>query len=608
MFLTKKNTIFVAELIKKTVMNKQEVQQITVWQQAEEHYMIIDFLTKKEKLDREGTLFLARAYNEIEKYDQALELLDSIEDECQESAKWHYQKAYALFHKDNEHYIQAAALSGKAYELDPEDFDAKILMAQANKLEPMSERVERFWSWFAKNEKTLLDIASGETSLEHDELIEFINQGTSLISPNVYFNIGGGNEFTFCVEGSLYQFYLYPYIIAKAPEEIKSRWRFYPQKEEVKEPNFSFKMYGVDTDTNSLQIKPHYKEEENTFQIEYFVPNAEGIEDKKLDHLVYTFLELVIGEGVSYNYVAGIQRGEQSKDMIPLAELAEHIRATLKEKGKEYHTNPAKLYTVYRRNLEEQEENEDFVPRTDIFTGNTSFIELCSDYYQEEDFLYCGINSFGADAAFLCFYLSEGLEGQTILDLRYELEDKINETLEKQGLGYVFGSAMSEDIIYIDLMLYNFRDFLIENFNNQEDMLNNIFPEVYKENAQVQEILDNCSIFYSSFDNGVPMAQLFPDPEEEFEEDGQVHPELQGALGEVAEEMFGGMDMSAMTGEFDVAAMQNLAQQMLGQVDLESLGQEVREKGELDDSSLEEAYKEATKKMLEKLNQDSELD
>ncbi len=581
-------------------MNKQELQQISIWHQDEEHYMIIDFLLKKNDLTTDEKILLARAYNNLEKYDEALSLLNELQEECQKNSMYLYQKGYALFHKDDTCHIEAAALLGKAYELDPENFDAKILMAQANKLEPMSERVERFWQWFLENEESLLAIAKGDSSFNAEEGIQFINQGTALISPNLYFNIGGGNEFTFCVEGNLYPFYLYPYIIENAPKELKERWHFYSQKEEVKDKNFSFTMYDVDTDIQAVQVYPIYNPDENNFQVEYFVPNSDKCTEEERNHLFYTLLELVIGEGVSYNYISGIQEAEYKNEMIALSELSTYIKKILKENDKEFHTNPAQLYTVYRRNVEEQEEDIDFVPRSDIFSGNTSFIELCSEYYREEDFLYCGINSFGADAAFLAFYLPEGLDGQEVLDLRYELEDQIAESLKKQNLGYVFGSAMSEDIIYIELILFNFRDFLIQNFNDQDDLINNIFPSIYKQNTKVQEILNNCSIFYSSFDYGVPMAQLFPDPNEEFQEEGAIHPELNGALSESAQEMFGNLDPQTMMGAFDVEAVQNLAQEMLGQVDLEELSQNVRETGELDEDMLEKAYQDIIQKLNKK--------
>ncbi len=587
-------------------MKKQDLQQITAWHEAEEHYMIVDFLSKKGELDTDEKLLLARAYNNLDKYEQSIELLNSIREEADEIAKWHYYMGYALFHQDDEHHIEAASYLAKAYELDPENYDAKILMAQANKLEPMNERVQRFWQWFLNNEAILEKIAKSEANLDRNETIEFINEGTALISPNVYFNIGGDKEFTFCVEGCLYQFYLYPYIIEQAPAELKSRWQFFAQKEELKGGSFSFGMYGVQADIKSIKVRAIYNEDENNFDIEYYIPNAETLEEKELNHLFYTVLELVTGEGMSYNYISGIKSVELCDEMIALSDLPSLIREKLAELEKECYTNPAKLYTVYRGNIDEEDEEEEFVPRSDIFTGNSSFMELNADYHRGEDYLYCGINSFGADAAFLCFFLPDELEPQQVLDLRYELEDKISATLERQGSGYVFGSAMSRDVIYIDLMLFNFRDFLTDNFNDKEDIIEHIFPDLYRENEATKSILDECSIFYSSFDKGVPMAQLYPDPDEEYNEDGKVHPELQGALNEVSAEMFAGMDMNTILGNYDVEAMQNMAQQMLGQVDLEALTKEALAKEELSDKDLENAYNEVARKMMANLNKDTE--
>lgn len=88
---------------------------------------------------------------------------------------------------------------------------------------PFAYRVERFWNWFVENEKKLSEMIQPKTSEDANELTAFINEGTSLISDNLYYNLSVDNEFSFSVEGWPDLFILYPYIISRMPDCLKSR-------------------------------------------------------------------------------------------------------------------------------------------------------------------------------------------------------------------------------------------------------------------------------------------------------------------------------------------------------------------------------------------------
>lgn len=84
------------------------------------------------------------------------------------------------------------------------------------------------WNWFVENEKKLSEMIQPKTSEDANELTAFINEGTSLISDNLYYNLSVDNEFSFSVEGWPDLFILYPYIISRMPDCLKSRWKFNP--------------------------------------------------------------------------------------------------------------------------------------------------------------------------------------------------------------------------------------------------------------------------------------------------------------------------------------------------------------------------------------------
>ncbi len=500
-------------------MNTTELEQITQWHDADEHQKIIAFLTERDfkLLTTEDKSILARAYNNVDEYGKAIELLLSIADECQEDALWHFRMGYALYYRGDSEHLDAAYYFTKAYELDSEDLAARSMMLEANKLEPMTERVKKFWAWFAENEDTLLEIVSGASRFNREDIVDFINEGTDLISKNVYFNLGGNNEFTFCVEGKPYLFYLYPYIVEQAPKELKERWQFFTQKPELRGANFDFEMYNLKISVPEIKVKTHYKEKEEQFAVDFYIPNAEALDEDLRNHFFYTILELVVGEGLSYNYISGIQSVAEDREMIPLSELGNHIRSELEARELNLYYNPAELYTVYEP--KPQSEEEDYVPRHDIFLGNTCCMPNIIDYYNDRDYMYCGFNSFGAESAYLSFLLPEGLESQTALTIRNSLEDSIEEFLTERKLGRTLGAAIANGVLYVDVLLYNFREFLIQGFAAEELTRENIFPKGLDNQEALQPILDEMSIFFCSFYRDAPVAKLYPDDKEDEDEE-----------------------------------------------------------------------------------------
>lgn len=70
-------------------MNDELMEQIDEWHKAEKHQEIIDALEQIPEAERdfETTGFLARAYNNIEEYAKAAELLESVREEGAEDER-----------------------------------------------------------------------------------------------------------------------------------------------------------------------------------------------------------------------------------------------------------------------------------------------------------------------------------------------------------------------------------------------------------------------------------------------------------------------------------------------------------------------------------------
>jgi tetratricopeptide (TPR) repeat protein len=129
---------------------------------------------------------LASAYNNLDFYDQAIELLESCKDQGINDHYWHFRKAYAHFYKDEDD----LALIGfqKALELLPEDKDTLWFLGQLNNSETnTASNNENGIYWVAQLNAKLQPIDRGEyfedpltEMLEENDLGHVSGGGTAL--------------------------------------------------------------------------------------------------------------------------------------------------------------------------------------------------------------------------------------------------------------------------------------------------------------------------------------------------------------------------------------------------------------------------------------------
>lgn len=94
----------------------------------EKHQEIIDKieLLPNEEKNTEIIGILARAYNNVDNYEKAVELLKSIEEYEKNTSTWNYRIAYSYFYLDN--YLEAEKYFLKAIELNPNDKDSHLFL------------------------------------------------------------------------------------------------------------------------------------------------------------------------------------------------------------------------------------------------------------------------------------------------------------------------------------------------------------------------------------------------------------------------------------------------------------------------------------------------
>ena len=438
-------------------MNEDIKKQIEEWHESGNHQEIIDVLERIPVAERDYDTIgiLARAYNNIDGgCAKAAELLESIREEGEEDAVWNFRMGYSLYYLDNN--AEALRYFNKAYELNPEDEDTLYFIRQCNIYVPLAGRVERFWNWFVDNEATLSEMIHPKTQEDADEFMEFIHEGTALISENMNYNLGGDYEFTFSVEGWPDLFILYPYIISHMPESLKAKWKFNPFNRGT-DAAFGFRMYGTDIDTAKIMVRASYIEKTGSFQISYHEKGLNALPVNESDGAMWVILENTLGEGVSFKYIDSIEPAAKPKDgMIPLPELRKHIKETLEAHDRKFFDNPKDIYSTYKLNPQESDQL-----RYDVIIGSTCIDSIVADYYNDSTDIFDHVNSFGAQVVFIAFPNPDDTDGNDILNLRHDIEDIISDKiLEPMNLGQVIGGATGTHNSYIDLIVYDLITFI----------------------------------------------------------------------------------------------------------------------------------------------------
>ncbi|WP_028328658.1 tetratricopeptide repeat protein [Brachyspira alvinipulli] len=448
------------------------VEKINQLHENDEHEKIIDIITEIPEEERDTELFslLARAYNNIEKYDEALDTLMYIREEGIDNALWNYRVGYAYYYKGEKE--NAEMYFKKAYDLDNDDADAYnfYMLCSEDKDDGINfeERVNRFWKWFEENEKVISDFIEQKSDMSSEEIIEFVSNGVSLISNNLQFNFGGDYEFTFTVEGKEYLFYLTPRIVAAMPEKLKNKWKFSPYMKKQDITNSNFRIYNKDLSFNEILVSAEYDEDTNFFNLKFYNKKLNQLNENYAYNAFYIMLEHAVGENILKLYLLGdVERSDKKLDnTIELTKLYDFIMDTLKNKNKDIISDPINRYTVY-----ECKPTDSFF-REDIFIGNTCYMELISDYANYNIDAVVNISKMGARAAYLVYVFSDNENtdfddkdiNKKLLDERNNITDELESIMGKRGsgkeIGIILGNALGVVGGYIDLLLYNQDEFI----------------------------------------------------------------------------------------------------------------------------------------------------
>ena len=109
-------------------MLKNLIELLNILHKEERHQEIIDKIESlpNEEKTTEVIGILARAYNNIDNYKKAIELLKSIEKTEENTYIWNYRIAYSYYYLDN--YLKAKKYFSKAIEINPNEADPHLFL------------------------------------------------------------------------------------------------------------------------------------------------------------------------------------------------------------------------------------------------------------------------------------------------------------------------------------------------------------------------------------------------------------------------------------------------------------------------------------------------
>ena len=109
-------------------MENNLIETLNILHKEGKHQEIIDKIETlpSEEMNPEIIGILARAYNNVDNYEKALELLKSIEEYEKDTNVWNYRIGYSYYYLDN--YLEAKKHFLKAIEIDPTDSDSHLFL------------------------------------------------------------------------------------------------------------------------------------------------------------------------------------------------------------------------------------------------------------------------------------------------------------------------------------------------------------------------------------------------------------------------------------------------------------------------------------------------
>ena len=428
------------------------LKQCQKWHEEDKHQKIVDALEaiSAEERTPEMDMELARAYNNLadssepegrKLLHQALELMQSHEEELGDTYSWNFRMGYAYYYLDQEG--RALRHFEKALELHPGDDpklntrqDMEELIDSCKKgislpqfWECFRERTENWWETFAEMEAELRQMMDEDKDHTRGaELVDQMQETLNLVFDEISFEMGfNGEKYELILtpEGDKVKLFELVYFQKHASKEVLEHWNILVGRQPL--PNIGLRTEdGWNISGDDVQI---WLEEqgENSFAIsaycEKLLPmlrEAEG----RVWWMLTTLTDQVLGEIPHMRYIDSfdVLEAPRAEPSIPMSQLPDK----LKEKGANLSTDPEAYLNSYLGYKMEPNKDPDADWRLDVMVGSTNCVPLINGYLDADNDFMDALHADGAVAGFFCYPL-DTLREEEGTDKIFDFRDKLEE-------------------------------------------------------------------------------------------------------------------------------------------------------------------------------------
>ena len=428
------------------------LKQCQKWHEEDKHQKIVDALEaiSAEERTPEMDMELARAYNNLadssepegrKLLHQALELMQSHEEELGDTYSWNFRMGYAYYYLDQEG--RALRHFEKALELHPGDDpklntrqDMEELIDSCKKgislpqfWECFRERTENWWETFAEMEAELRQMMDEDKDHTRGaEIVAQMEETLNLVFDEISFEMGfNGEKYELILtpEGDKVKLFELVYFQKHAPKEMLKHWNILVGRQPLQ--NIGLRTEdGWDISGEDVQI---WLEEqgENSFAISAYCEKLLPMlreEEGRAWWMLTTFTDQVLGEIPHMRYIDSFDVLEEPKaePSFLLSQLPDKLR----EQGLELSTDPEAYLESYLGYKMEPKQDPDADWRLDVMAGSTCCVPLINGYLNADNDFMDDLHADGAVAGFFCYPLDTLREeegSQKIFDFRDKLEE-----------------------------------------------------------------------------------------------------------------------------------------------------------------------------------------
>ena len=464
------------------------LKQCQKWHEEDKHQKIVDALEaiSAEERTPEMDMELARAYNNLadssepegrKLLHQALELMQSHEEELGDTYSWNFRMGYAYYYLDQEG--RALRHFEKALELHPGDDpklntrqDMEELIDSCKKgislpqfWECFRERTENWWETFAEMEAELRQMMDEDKDHTRGaEIVAQMEETLNLVFDEISFEMGfNGEKYELILtpEGDKVKLFELVYFQKHAPKEVLEHWNILVGRQPFQ--NIGLRTNdGWEISGDDVQI---WLEEqgENSFAISAYCEKLLPMlreEEGRAWWMLTTLTDQVLGEIPHMRYIDSFDVLEEPKaePSFLLSQLPDKLR----EQGLELSTDPEAYLESYLGYKMEPKQDPDADWRLDVMAGSTCCVPLINGYLNADNDFMDDLHADGAVAGFFCYPLDTLREeegSQKIFDFRDKLEEVLTGGDGSEVLTLT-GGATGLYCGYVDFIAWDIREAL----------------------------------------------------------------------------------------------------------------------------------------------------